>query len=583
MKFFKKHIRLFSLVCACCLWFVSIMQGPLDVLAAAPVITTVSHPEQNTIKLSWNPVSGVSGYNIYMSLATDANMQYIASVNDTKFSFTGLSANSKYNFKIVPYIVSGGNKVEATPSDATSVTETANRQGIDVSHYQGNIDWAKLKANTDVRFVMIKLGEGSSLDSCFKKNIQNAKANGFKVGVYYYTHATTQEEAQQEANFVVENLKGYSIDYPVAMDIEAPEQKKLTKVQNTLNITTFCEAIKAAGYSPMVYTFYSYMNSYLDYNGIKQYDIWLARYNSYLGYDNPVRMWQYSSTTTLPGITANTVDTNYEYDKDDMNGSVIFDLSKSALYYRVASGDTLQTISDKVGMSVSEIIAQNTGLTETSQLTAGQDIGLHNITFTVSTAPVETPVASTTPAITLAKPKSVKAKRASATSIKVTWKKVTNANKYYVYRATAKKGKYKKIKTVKGTSFTNVKLTTGKTYYYKIYAVYQSGSTLKKSAASAIVSAKPYLSKPTLKAAKAGRKQVKVTWKKVSGASRYQVFMSTKSNKGYKKVKDVKGTSVTIKKLKAKKKYYFKVKAYKVVSKKKVMSSYSNRKSTKTK
>ncbi|BBF43889.1 glycosyl hydrolase, family 25 [Lachnospiraceae bacterium KM106-2] len=588
MKFMKKHVRITAFLCALCLWVASVMQVSLDASAAAPIIQ-VTHPEQNTIKLSWNAVEGASGYNIYMSLASSTQMQYIASVNDTKFSFTGLKESSKYNFKIVPYTVSGVNKVEAAAENAGTITESSNKQGIDISKYQRNIDFAKLKQNTDIRFVIIRIGYTGSktgkctLDPYFKQNMKNAQANGFKVGVYYYSLATTQKKAQEEANFVIKNLQGYQIDYPVAMDVEDNVQKKVTKVKNSLSITTFCETVKAAGYSPMVYTGYYFMNTYLDYNAIKQYDIWLARYNSYLGYNNPVRMWQYSSKAELPGITATTVDVNYEYDKDDINGSVVYNTSKNSVSYRVASGDTLQMISDKTGMGVDQIVAQNTGITAASKLSKGKEIKLYDLTVNMTQVNnnVSTGVAQQT--ITVSKPTNVKAKRASASSIKVTWKKATNANQYEVYRATSKKGTYKKVKTTTATSFTNSKLTTGKTYYYKVYGVYKSGSTTKKSAASSITSAKTSLSKTTLKSAKAGKKQVKLSWSKVSSASGYRIFRATSKNGSYKKVRDVKGTSATIKGLKAKKTYYFKVKAYKNVSKKKVLSAYSNRKSTKTK
>ncbi|BBF43888.1 hypothetical protein lbkm_2576 [Lachnospiraceae bacterium KM106-2] len=564
----KRYARVLSLLCALCVWLSSILQ----VSAAAPVIK-VTHPEHNTIKLSWNAVAGASGYNVYMSPTVNSQLQYIASINDTKMSFTGLSKSGKYNFKIVPYTVSG-----EVASDASSLTETANRQGIDISKWQGNIDFAKLKAQTDVRFIIIRLGYSSvsgsnittNLDPYFKKNIEAAKANGFKVGVYYYSKATTKSHAMKEANYVLSKLKGYQIDYPVGFDIEDAVQKKVSKAVNNLNVVTFCEAVKAGGYTPMVYTGLNFMNNYLDYNAIKQYDIWMARYNSYLGYDNAVRMWQYSSSVVLPGITANTVDVNYEYDyKDTINGTIVYDLSKKGLFYRTKSGDSLQIISNKIGISINEIIAQNTGITSGMQLSAGHEIGLRGISMNVKP-------------VSVAKPTSVKAKRASATSIKVTWKKANNANKYYVYRATSKKGTYKKVKTVSSTSFTDTKLITGKTYYYKIYSVYSVGSTVKKSSASSVVSAKPTLSKPVMKTAVPDKKQVKLTWNKLSGATGYRIYISSKKSRGYKKVADVKGTSYTVKKLKQNHNYYFKIKAYRTVNKTKVMSSASSVKNART-
>lgn len=166
-------------------------------------------------------------------------------------------------------------------------------------------------------------------------------------------------------------------------------------------------------------------------------------------------------------------------------------------------------------------------------------------------------------------------------STKLSWSAMSGAEGYQVFRATSSKGTYKALKTVKTRSFTDSGLTTGKTYYYKVRGYKTIDGRRVYGEYSSVKSGKPSLGKVTsVKAAKGGTQKVKVSWKKVSGASGYVVYQSTKKSSGFKAVKTVKGNSTvkyTTVKLKKGKTYYFKVKAYRTVSKKKVYSpSYSS-------
>lgn len=180
----------------------------------------------------------------------------------------------------------------------------------------------------------------------------------------------------------------------------------------------------------------------------------------------------------------------------------------------------------------------------------------------------------------------VKAASAGYDSVKVSWEKVTGVTGYKVYRADSKNGKYKCVKTVKGektTSYKDKKLTAGKTYYYQVkpYLGKKEGSASKK------VSAKPVPAKATLSSVKnSGSKTVTVKWKKVSGASGYEIYSATSKNGKYKKVATVKKggtTSCKHTKLKKGKTYYYKVRAYRTVNGKKVYGKYSEVKSVKVK
>ncbi len=186
--------------------------------------------------------------------------------------------------------------------------------------------------------------------------------------------------------------------------------------------------------------------------------------------------------------------------------------------------------------------------------------------------------------------KAPKLKSVTATSynkLKLTWKSVAGADSYLIYRSTSKDGTYKKLATVTGekTSYTNSGLSCGKTYYYKIKAV-GTGSKTKTSGYSNVVSGKPAPAKPSVTVASSKSKQVKVSWKKISGASGYEVYYSTKKNGSYKKagtITKAKTVTYTQKKLKSGKTYYYKVRAYRTVNGKKVYGSYSTVKSVKVK
>lgn len=198
--------------------------------------------------------------------------------------------------------------------------------GIDVSYYQGNIDWKKVK-NSGVEFVIIRVGYrgyGSAgtlvEDPKFKTYLDGATKAGLKVGVYFYTQAITTAEAKEEAKFVLDRIKGYSLQMPIYYDIESVDYDTgrldsagLSKAQKTALCTAFCDTIIKSGYSAGVYANYTWLNYYIDGAGLgKKYPIWLAHYTSNTNYDQRMDMWQYSGSGTVSGISAYT-DVNVWY------------------------------------------------------------------------------------------------------------------------------------------------------------------------------------------------------------------------------------------------------------------------------
>lgn len=165
-------------------------------------------------------------------------------------------------------------------------------------------------------------------------------------------------------------------------------------------------------------------------------------------------------------------------------------------------------------------------------------------------------------------------------SVKLTWTKSENATGYDVYRSTQESSGYSKVNKspVSSVSFTDKSLKTGTTYYYKVKALRTEGDETAESDYSKYVSAKPYLSRPSVKLT-AGKKKMTVEWNRISGATGYKIYRSTKKSSGYKCVKTVTKSSTTSymnKSLKKGTKYYYKVRAYRKSGSKYAYSSYSS-------
>ena len=195
------------------------------------------------------------------------------------------------------------------------------RPGIDVSEFQGEeIDWKKVR-DAGFEFVILRIGYrayGESgalvLDAMYEKNVKAALDAGLEVGVYFFSQAITEDEAQEEAQFVLDHIRPYNITGPVVYDTEEIKWDTYRAEDNTSEEYTkycrvFCDAVEAAGYEPMIYCNMKWMAFTLDMEELAGYDFWYADY-----YDVPqcpydYKIWQYSETGVVPGINGN-VDLN---------------------------------------------------------------------------------------------------------------------------------------------------------------------------------------------------------------------------------------------------------------------------------
>jgi GH25 family lysozyme M1 (1,4-beta-N-acetylmuramidase) len=189
--------------------------------------------------------------------------------------------------------------------------------GADISKHTGEVNFTGLKA-AGVDYVMIRLGSRGystgqiTLDENFQQNIEGAIEAGMDVGVYFYSQAVTQDEAVQEANFVVQNLEPYraNVKYPVAFDMELVSNDKsrvegLSRDDKTTVTISFLETIKAAGYIPMLYGDKEWLIKEVDMTKLQNYDVWLSQEEDIPDYPYLYTMWQYSTDGVVNGINGN--------------------------------------------------------------------------------------------------------------------------------------------------------------------------------------------------------------------------------------------------------------------------------------
>lgn len=192
-------------------------------------------------------------------------------------------------------------------------------RGIDVSKFQGTIDWNAVKAD-GITFAIIRVGYrgyGSGAlveDSTFRRNIQGATAAGIKVGVYFYSQAVDEAEAVEEASMVLSLVQGYGLPCGVYYDTEkvagdTGRADTISAAQRTACAVAFCETIRNAGYSAGVYSYASWFYNSLNFANISKYRIWIAQYRDTLDFAYSYNIWQYTSTGKVKGINAN-VDMN---------------------------------------------------------------------------------------------------------------------------------------------------------------------------------------------------------------------------------------------------------------------------------
>lgn len=472
------------------------------------------------------------------------------------------------------------------------------KNGIDISSWQGTIDWEAVKKD-GVEFAIIRVayrGYSSgtlSADSMYEKNLQGAIDAGIDVGVYIYSQATTVAEAREEAKYILNLISGYNITLPVVMDFEYAAtgvgrlyNAYLSVSEATKICKAFCARVEKKNYTAMVYANKSMLSDKLTASSIaKLYPIWLAQYPSYdsvtksrhATYTGTYSYWQYTSSGSVSGISGN-VDMDFLYIKrpSAVTGLECSDCDITSItlsWNKVAGvyGYRIYRLNSSTGEY--EYVGYTRGANKTTyvdtdlkinstysykvqafyKLNSGNYYGSYSDTLSAST-----------------KKKTVtnlKVSSRTATTLTLKWDAQTEVSGYRIVRLNLETGKYEAIATVSGAStnkYTDKNLDCGTTYYYKVKAYYQDkagksffdySNKAKKATLPGQVTGLSYTST---------KKSVTISWNGQENVDGYRIYVLG-SNSKWKKIKTIKKatkTSYTYTGLKRNKIYKFSVVAY---------------------
>lgn len=357
--------------------------------------------------------------------------------------------------------------------------------GIDVSVFQNNINWKKVKA-AGIDFALIRCGGtyGKSTftqyhDSYFVQNMKNAKAAGVNVGVYYFSLAKTTSEARKEAAFVVNAIQeaGVEPNMPVIMDYEMLSGSRLsaanygtsasTRKKLTNNAIAFLDYIKDAGYTPMFYTYLNlaYTSPRFNMSDLQDYPFWLAQYYTSTAYNQRVDYWQYTSSGSVNGISGR-VDRNFYYynlkgtDTEDgtrsiRNCSVSLDYSTmkytgSALENDVTVKDGSKTLTEGEDYTVAYFRNRSKGTAYAVINGIGDYSNTISKTYKIGTSNVQNGTVKSLDKVTglktYAKP--------SVNGVKVTFRPVDNAEDYEIAYRTNNSSSWNTVTTGGATTYT---------------------------------------------------------------------------------------------------------------------------------
>lgn len=263
-------------------------------------------------------------------------------------------------------------------------------KGLDVSRFQGEVDWERVKA-AGYQFAMLRAGYGDdSVDGQFRRNASECNRLGLPIGAYWFCYAASPENAAQEADSCIRTVSGYRLDYPVCYDIEQASADYVEKQGVSFTpalaqslVKSFCGRVESLGYFAMFYSNRSFYDTYLGAALAGRYAFWYARYtDTFDGTDCGI--WQYTSTGSVPGISGN-VDLDLAYvdypsvirraGLNHLDGTAPVPPSPAPQYitYVIQPGDTLSGIAQRFGTSV-RTLAELNGISDPDKIYAGDRI-----------------------------------------------------------------------------------------------------------------------------------------------------------------------------------------------------------------
>ena len=234
-------------------------------------------------------------------------------------------------------------------------------KGIDVSEFQGSINWDKVKAD-GIKFAILKLGniydaQSNYKDSKFDTNYKNAKAEGIKIGAYIYNYCNTVDTLKEGLEWALEQLDGKKLDMPIYLDMEDKDIQGETVETLTEQCNEFAKYVKSKGYQAGVYANVNWLKNELNPSDFdKDISVWVAQYYKECQYTGKYDIWQYASDASVSGISGN-CDMNYLYNEDIIKESgtdtsdkkTIDELAQEVIDNKWGNGEARKTALEKAG------------------------------------------------------------------------------------------------------------------------------------------------------------------------------------------------------------------------------------------
>ena len=571
-------------------------------------------PQQLRAEVPQAQMDGVMGQSIKEEM-DDTQISNVSTQNDGLLSTYGMpqllgatKAASGYTQDFLDdSFTSAGDYTSVTYYHKSDYEDAQLLNGIDVSWWQAknkkttSLDWNKIhNAGIDFAFVRVAsrdTSDGSIYeDTAADSHIQAALKNKVNVGLYIFSQALTEKEAQEEANYVLNLAKKYkwSVTLPIVIDREKGSYNRLTagklsKAKETAVCQAFADTITKAGYQAAVYASYSWIKSYINTDSLEDCIIWIARYNNtttsnsksgepYADTAYDYEFWQYSSVAKVSGYTGN-LDVNFWYkDTSAKTGGLkatvgnAFDpvkltWSKAAdgvTGYRVYRYDETQkkyvNIKQTSSRSYTDTDVQS-GKSYQYKVRCYWTIGGTNYYGAYSSV-----VEATVPP---AQVTGVKLQKRSSLYLTLGWDKISGASGYRVYKYNSSKKTYESVVTLSGGSVTSYQVTGLKDateYKFKVKAYKKvNGETVWGSASSEYKTCTTPLKVKNLKLSTKSS-AVTLKWGKTSGATGYELYRYNSKTKKYEKIATINSgstVSYTDKNLKKGTTYQYKVRAYK--------------------
>ena len=550
----------------------------------APGNLTLYNPQVDTILLKWNPVIGAKHYYVYISKDNGSTYELMKSTTNNMLLLNGMEEYHTYYFKV--YAAFNG-----TISKASNIASgKSNVKGIDVSKHQDIIDWAQVKQSGKVDFTIIRCGYGDNMynqdDEKYVYNFQQCEKYGIPVGTYIYSYAENTAQAQSEADHVRRLIGDLRFDYGIWYDLEDEDTTGRLSASQIGDIAeTFCNSIASLGRKVGIYANKYWFTSKLTDERFNRWPKWVAQYNDVCNYNGLYIMWQYTSEGSIPGVNG-PVDVNYAFTGKDINTSGVESFNIMDEYDAIIPAPT--------GLTATMKSANKTDLSwnrvEGSKYYRIYKCGTESGTYTLIGETTDTTFTDEKLAMKKTYYYKVKAfsdrtmsiysnssyvknyldKAVSLTSeiksynrIKISWNKVENATRYYIYKSKSETGEYTKIATTSSPYYIDYGVETGKRMYYKVQSVRTfSDGTIMNGEISDVKSEKAVLGVAgEVIGQSASYSSTKVTFNYVEGATAYEIHRSVSKYGTYRKIAVITNNVYYDRELTTNFVYYYKVKA----------------------